>query len=93
MDILVGPTTTDTAFALGELSEDPMARYLNDLLTVPANMAGLPSISLPAGFVQGLLVGLQLIGQPFAESKLLNAAYAFEQQTDFHKQKPRLGRN
>lgn len=93
VDILVGPTTTDTAFALGELSEDPMARYLNDLLTVPANMAGLPSISLPAGFVQGLPVGLQLIGQPFAESKLLNAAYAFEQQTDFHKQKPRLGRN
>lgn len=90
-DILATPTSPTVAFRLGEKAGDPLAMYLSDLCTIPVNMAGLPSISLPCGFSQGLPVGLQLIGQPFDEARLLQAAYAFEQNTEYHRRRPELG--
>ena len=89
-DVLVAPTTPGVAFKLGEKTADPLAMYLNDVLTIPVNMAGLPGISVPCGLSEGLPVGLQLIGKAFDEVTLLRAAYAFEQATDFHEQRPEL---
>ncbi|MFZ3101903.1 MAG: Asp-tRNA(Asn)/Glu-tRNA(Gln) amidotransferase subunit GatA [Desulfitobacteriaceae bacterium] len=89
-DILLSPTTPTTAFKFGEKSTDPLAMYMSDICTVPLNLAGLPSISIPAGFVKGLPVGLQLMGKAFAEGMLYRVAYTFEQNTDFHKAKPSL---
>ncbi|GAB6093598.1 Asp-tRNA(Asn)/Glu-tRNA(Gln) amidotransferase subunit GatA [Furfurilactobacillus curtus] len=89
-DLIVGPTAPTPAFGIGEETKDPMTMYMNDMLTVPANLAGLPSISVPAGLVDGLPVGLQIIGQAFDETRVLNAAYAFEQSTEFHTLKPTL---
>lgn len=90
-DLIVGPVTTSTAFKLGERKDDPIAMYMSDLLTVPVNLAGLPSISVPAGFdAQNLPVGLQIIGNYFDESTIYKAAYAFEQATDFHKKHPEI---
>ncbi|MDK2820760.1 MAG: aspartyl-tRNA(Asn)/glutamyl-tRNA(Gln) amidotransferase subunit [Clostridia bacterium] len=90
-DVLATPTSPTVAFKLGEKAGDPLAMYLSDLCTIPINMAGLPAISLPCGFSQGLPIGLQLIGKPFDETTLLQAAYAFEQNTDYHRQRPDLG--
>jgi len=90
-DLIVSPTTPTAAFAVGEQSGDPLTIYMNDILTVPVNMAGLPGMSIPCGFDRGLPVGLQLIGKAFDEATLYKAAYAFEQNTDFHKAKPKLG--
>ncbi|MGI9861732.1 Asp-tRNA(Asn)/Glu-tRNA(Gln) amidotransferase subunit GatA [Moorella naiadis] len=90
-DLLATPTSPTVAFRLGEKAGDPLAMYLSDLCTIPINMAGLPALSLPCGFSQGLPVGLQLIGQPFAEATLLQAAYAFEQNTEYHRRRPELG--
>jgi len=89
-DIIVSPTTPTTAFKLGE-QNDPLTLYMNDILTVPVNMAGLPGISIPCGFAGGLPVGMQIIGRPFDEGTLIKVAYAFEQNTDYHKSKPALG--
>jgi aspartyl-tRNA(Asn)/glutamyl-tRNA(Gln) amidotransferase subunit A len=89
-DIIISPTTPSTAFKLGEQT-DPLTLYMNDILTVPVNMAGLPGLSIPCGFTEGLPVGMQLIGKAFDEGTLLQAAYAFEQNTDFHTKKPELG--
>lgn len=84
-DLLAGPTTPSTAFALGEKNEDPIAMYLNDIFTNTVNLAGLPGISLPVGFdQQGLPIGLQLIGQYLDEATLLNVAHQYQQQTDWH---------
>jgi len=77
-DVLVTPTTPTTAFKIGEKASDPLAMYMSDLLTVPANMAGVPAISLPCGLSEGLPVGLQVIAKPFAEDVLLRVAYAYE---------------
>lgn len=90
-DIIVSPTTPTTAFAVGEQSGDPLTIYMNDILTVPINMAGLPGISIPCGLDRGLPVGMQIIGKAFDEATVYKAAYAFEQNTDFHTIKPQLG--
>lgn len=90
-DVIIAPTTPTTAFKIGEQAEDSLTMYMNDILTVPINLAGLPGISIPCGFAGGLPVGMQIIAKPFAEATLLKAAYAFEQATDFHLRKPDLG--
>ena len=87
-DLILGPTAPSVAFDLDSLSHDPVAMYLADLLTIPVNLAGLPGISIPAGFAQGLPVGLQLIGPKFSEETIYQAAAAFEATTDYHKQQP-----
>ena len=90
-DLIMGPTAPTTAFGLGEDIDDPVTMYMNDILTIPVNLAGLPGMSLLAGFAKGLPVGLQLIGPQFAENMLYKAGYAFEQATDFHKAVPTIG--
>ncbi|MDO5079080.1 MAG: Asp-tRNA(Asn)/Glu-tRNA(Gln) amidotransferase subunit GatA [Streptococcus minor] len=87
-DLILGPTAPSVAFDLDSLSHDPVAMYLADLLTIPVNLAGLPGISIPAGFVQGLPVGLQLIGPKYSEETIYQAAAAFEATTEYHKQQP-----
>ncbi len=88
VDLLAGPTAPTTAFGLGAKVDDPITMYLNDIYTIGANLAGLPALSLPCGFSDGLPVGLQLIGPHFAEAKLLNAAHQYQQQTEWHKRVP-----
>jgi aspartyl-tRNA(Asn)/glutamyl-tRNA(Gln) amidotransferase subunit A len=78
-DVIVGPTTPTTAYRLGEKISDPLTMYLDDLCTIPVNLAGLPAISVPAGLVNGLPVGLQIIGKAFAEGTVLRVAHAYEQ--------------
>lgn len=90
-DLIVSPTTPTTAFKLGEQTGDPLTLYMNDILTVPVNMAGLPGMSIPCGFDAGLPVGMQLIGKPFDEGTMIKAAYAFEKNTDYHSAKPDPG--
>ncbi|MET3557424.1 aspartyl-tRNA(Asn)/glutamyl-tRNA(Gln) amidotransferase subunit A [Streptococcus rupicaprae] len=87
-DLILGPTTPTVAYDLGSQSQDPVAMYLADLLTIPVNLAGLPGISIPSGFVDGLPVGLQLIGPKYSEETIYQAAAAFEAVTDYHKQQP-----
>ncbi|MBA3536375.1 MAG: Asp-tRNA(Asn)/Glu-tRNA(Gln) amidotransferase subunit GatA [Tatlockia sp.] len=84
VDFILGPTTPTCAFKLGEKITDPVQNYLADVFTVAANLAGLPAISIPAGFSQGLPIGMQLISRHFAEAELLNSAYYFQQATDWH---------
>jgi aspartyl-tRNA(Asn)/glutamyl-tRNA(Gln) amidotransferase subunit A len=88
-DLLVSPTAPNAAFGFGE-KEDPLTMYLTDVCTIPVNLAGLPGISIPAGFADNLPVGLQMIGRPFGEGTILQAAYAYEQSTDWHQRKPNL---
>jgi aspartyl-tRNA(Asn)/glutamyl-tRNA(Gln) amidotransferase subunit A len=88
-DVLIGPTTPTPAFDIGAKINDPVTMYLNDIYTIGANLAGLPGLSLPCGFVDGLPMGLQLIGPHFAEAKLLNAAHRFQEATDWHRRSPR----
>lgn len=91
-DVVIGPTTPTPAFKVGENIEDPLTMYLNDILTIPVNLAGVPAISIPCGFSkEGLPIGLQIIGKLFDESKVYQTAYAFEQATEHHKKKPVLG--
>ncbi|MCB5122778.1 Asp-tRNA(Asn)/Glu-tRNA(Gln) amidotransferase subunit GatA [Streptococcus mutans] len=89
-DLILGPTAPTVAYDLDSQHQDPVAMYLADLLTIPVNLAGLPGISIPAGFVEGLPVGMQLIGKPFAEQTIYQAAAAFEASTDYHKQQPAI---
>jgi aspartyl-tRNA(Asn)/glutamyl-tRNA(Gln) amidotransferase subunit A len=89
VDLLIGPTTPTPAFAIGAKIDDPVTMYLNDIYTIGANLAGLPGLSLPCGFVEGLPMGLQLIGPHFSEAKLLNAAHRFQESTDWHRHAPR----
>ncbi|MFT4047293.1 MAG: Asp-tRNA(Asn)/Glu-tRNA(Gln) amidotransferase subunit GatA [Solimonas sp.] len=89
VDLILGPTATDVAFALGSKTDDPVAMYLNDIYTIAANLAGIPAMSLNCGFVDGLPIGLQLMGNYFSEARLLNVAHQFQQATDFHKQMPK----
>jgi len=88
VDVIMGPTTPTTAFKLGDKTDDPIAMYLADIYTISTNLAGLPGISIPAGFVDGLPVGLQLIGNYFEEARLLNIAHRYQQITDWHQQTP-----
>ena len=87
-DLILGPTAPRVAYGLGTQNHDPVAMYLADLLTIPVNLAGLPGISIPAGFVEGLPVGLQLIGPKYSEETVYQVAAAFEATTDYHKQQP-----
>ena len=87
-DVILGPTAPSTAFCIGEKSSDPVQMYLSDIYTIAVNLAGLPGMALPCGFADGLPVGLQLIGNYFAEARLLNVAHRFQQATDWHTQQP-----
>jgi aspartyl-tRNA(Asn)/glutamyl-tRNA(Gln) amidotransferase subunit A len=87
-DVLVGPTSPTVAFELGAKTADPYAMYLNDVFTIPANLAGIPGISIPGGFSEGLPVGLQLLAPAFEEARLLRVADAFERVTDYHTRWP-----
>ena len=89
-DILVTPVSPTTAFKLGEKVEDPVQMYLSDICTIPVNIAGIPAMSVPAGFVDGLPVGMQIMGRPLGEETILRAAYAYEQTTEWHKMRPAL---
>jgi aspartyl-tRNA(Asn)/glutamyl-tRNA(Gln) amidotransferase subunit A len=90
VDVLMGPTTPHPAWKLGEKSDDPVAMYLEDIYTLSVNLAGLPAISVPAGFSAELPVGLQIIGNYFSESRLLNIAHQFQLETDWHRQRAPL---
>jgi len=89
-DALLTPTTPTVAFKAGEKTDDPLQMYLSDVCTLPVNIAGVPAISLPAGFVNDMPVGLQIIARNFAEETILKIAYAYEQATDWHLAKPSL---
>lgn len=89
VDVILGPTTPTPAFGIGEKTDDPITMYLNDIYTIGVNLAGLPGMSVPMGFVDGLPVGLQLIGNYFAEDKLLNVAHAYQRETDWHTKLPK----
>ena len=88
VDVIAGPTTPGPAFALGAKSNDPISMYLEDVYTLAVNLAGLPGMSVPAGFVEERPVGLQLIGRHFDEARLLNVAHRLQQVTDWHLRKP-----
>jgi aspartyl-tRNA(Asn)/glutamyl-tRNA(Gln) amidotransferase subunit A len=88
VDILVGPTAPTTAFKIGEKSEDQIAMYLQDIFTISCNLAGLPAASIPAGFVDGLPVGMQLIGNYLDEATILQVAHQFQMKTDWHRRMP-----
>ncbi len=89
-DLIMGPTTPTTAFALGAKVDDPVQMYLNDIFTIPAPLAGLPALSIPCGFDdKGLPVGLQLMGNYFAEAQLLGAAHQYQRATDWHRRVPK----
>ncbi len=89
-DLIVGPTAPTPAFKLGEQVGDPLQMYMNDILTIPVSLAGVPAISVPCGFADGLPVGLQIIGKPFDETTVLRAAHAYESATDHHTRRPAL---
>ena len=88
VDVIAGPTTPTAAFELGAKTADPVTMYLNDIYTIGANLAGLPALSMPCGFTDGLPVGLQLIGSHFCEDRLLGAAHAYQRETDWHRRTP-----
>lgn len=91
VDILVSPTAPTTAFKVGEKTADPLTMYLSDLMTIPVNLAGLPGMSIPCGFDdKGMPIGLQLIGNVLREDRIFQVGYAYEQSTEWHKQKPPL---
>ena len=87
-EVVAMPTTPTPAFRIGEKTADPLQMYLADIFTVPANLAGIPGLSLPGGFVEGLPVGIQLLGRPFDEATLLRMGHAYQQQTRHHLQEP-----
>lgn len=89
VDVLMGPVTPGTAFRIGEKSNDPIQMYLEDIYTIAINLAGLPAMSIPAGFIDGKPVGLQVIGNYFSEAKLLNVGHRYQQVTDWHLQVPK----
>ena len=88
MDALVTPTSPVVAFPFGEKMGDPLQMYLIDVCTIPVNIAGLPALSVPCGFSEGLPVGLQLIGPHLSEQTLLRIGHAYEQATEWHKRRP-----
>ena len=88
VDVIMGPTSPSVAFRFGERSEDPISMYLSDIYTIAANLAGLPGMSIPAGFAHDLPVGLQIVGNYFEEARLLNVAHQYQLNNDWHKQMP-----
>ena len=88
VDVIMGPTTPTPAFGIGDKVDDPITMYLNDIYTIGVNLAGLPGISVPCGFVDRLPVGLQIIGHHFDEARLLNVAHRYQQETDWHTKLP-----
>jgi aspartyl-tRNA(Asn)/glutamyl-tRNA(Gln) amidotransferase subunit A len=88
VDVLMGPTTPTPAFAIGAKTSDPITMYLNDIYTIGANLAGLPAVSIPCGFVRDLPVGLQIVGPHFSEARILAAAHALQRATDWHTRLP-----
>ncbi|HKJ10739.1 MAG TPA: Asp-tRNA(Asn)/Glu-tRNA(Gln) amidotransferase subunit GatA [Gammaproteobacteria bacterium] len=88
VDVIMGPTSPTVAFPLGAKTDDPVTMYLSDIYTIAVNLAGLPGMSVPAGFVEGLPVGLQIIGNYFSEARLLNVAHQYQQVTDWHRRVP-----
>ena len=88
VDVLMGPTTPTPAFEIGAKTADPITMYLNDIYTIGVNLAGLPGMSIPCGFVDGLPVGLQLMGPAFSESRLLQVAHAYQKETSWHRRMP-----
>ena len=88
VDLILTPVTPTVAFKLGEKIKDPVTMYKSDIYTIPVNLAGLPALSIPAGFSGGLPVGVQLIGNHFDEARLLTVAHAFQKQTDWHTHTP-----
>ena len=88
VDVIMGPTAPSTAFNIGEKADDPVSMYLSDIYTIATNLAGLPGMSIPAGFSNNMPVGLQIIGNAFDESRILNVAHQYQQKTDWHKQIP-----
>jgi aspartyl-tRNA(Asn)/glutamyl-tRNA(Gln) amidotransferase subunit A len=89
-DALITPTSRTVPFKIGEKTEDPLQMYLSDVCTLPINIAGLPAISIPAGFANGLPIGLQIIGKPFDEKAILKIAHTYQQATDWHKMRPEV---
>jgi aspartyl-tRNA(Asn)/glutamyl-tRNA(Gln) amidotransferase subunit A len=89
VDLLIGPTTPTPAFDIGAKIDDPVTMYLNDIYTIGANLAGLPAMSLPCGFIDGLPMGLQLMGPHFSEERLLGAAHGYQSATDWHTRAPK----
>lgn len=90
VDVIVGPVSPTVAWNLGEKIDDPLTMYLSDAYTIPASLAGIPGLSVPCGFVDGIPVGLQILGKQFDEATILKVGYAYEQATDFHKERPKL---
>jgi len=89
-DALITPTSPTVPFRIGEKVDDPLQMYLSDVCTLPINIAGLPAVSIPAGFADGLPIGMQIIGKPFSEETLLKIAYAYEQATEWHERRPNI---
>ncbi|MBU2317125.1 MAG: Asp-tRNA(Asn)/Glu-tRNA(Gln) amidotransferase subunit GatA [Gammaproteobacteria bacterium] len=92
VDVIMGPVAPTTAFGLGSKTSDPVAMYLEDIYTLSVNLAGIPAMSVPAGFAEGMPVGLQIMGNYFAEAKLLNVAHQYQQHTDWHLQTPNMAK-
>ncbi|WP_417503505.1 Asp-tRNA(Asn)/Glu-tRNA(Gln) amidotransferase subunit GatA [Marinomonas gallaica] len=90
VDVIMGPVAPTTAFGIGAKTDDPIAMYLEDIYTLSVNLAGVPAMSIPAGFADGMPVGLQIMGNYFSEAKLLNVAHKFQQATDWHTKNPSL---
>ncbi|MEX1197706.1 MAG: Asp-tRNA(Asn)/Glu-tRNA(Gln) amidotransferase subunit GatA [Pseudohongiellaceae bacterium] len=88
VDVIIGPTSPHSAFAIGEKNDDPVTMYLEDIYTIAVNLAGLPGISIPAGFSEGLPTGMQIVGGDLAEARILNVAHQFQRNTDWHTQRP-----
>ena len=91
VDVIAGPSAPGVAFPFGAKQQDPIAMYMEDIYTLAVNLAGLPGLSTPAGFINGMPVGLQLIGRPFDEQTILNMAHRLQTDTDWHQSHPRLG--
>ena len=85
VDVIMGPSAPETAFNIGEKTDDPISMYLSDIYTIAVNLAGLPGMSVPAGFSKNMPVGLQIIANHFEESRLLNMAHQYQLKTDWHK--------
>ena len=88
VDVIMAPATPETAFNIGEKTDDPISMYLSDIYTIAVNLAGIPAMSIPVGFVDGMPVGMQIMGNYFEEAKLLNVAHKYQQATDWHTQLP-----
>jgi aspartyl-tRNA(Asn)/glutamyl-tRNA(Gln) amidotransferase subunit A len=89
-DAIITPTSPTVPFKVGEKADDPLQMYLSDICTLPSNIAGIPGLSIPAGFVDGLPVGLQILGRHFGEETLLRIGFAYEQASEWHKSKPNI---